>query len=437
MRLRRLIADAFHAPRAGEVEELKDALFTLDADGTILSVEPGGRAPDAERLPAGQVLLPGFVDLHVHAPQYAQLGTALDLPLEDWLNAYTFPLEARFADCDFAETVYRALIADMLALGTTSALHFATIHVPATNRLAEICLELGQRAVIGKVAMDHPETCPAFYRDASAEAAVEGSRAVIAHIAAMPGNAGLVAAAITPRFVPACTDACLEGLGRLAAETGVRVQSHVSESDWEHGFVRARMGRSDAETLAHFGLMPAHSVFAHATHLSPSDMDLLRDHGAGVAHCPLSNAYFANAVFPLRRALARGLRVGLGTDISGGPAPSIFEAARMAVAVSRMREGGVDADLPAAERGAGPARIDMRLAFHLATRGGAEALGLPVGAFVPGLKFDAMAVDTAAPDGTIRVFGQTGERLLEKILHGASRPNIARVWTDGVERHRR
>jgi guanine deaminase len=164
-------------------------------------------------------------------------------------------------------------------------------------------------------------------------------------------------------------------------------------------------------------------------------MDLMRDRGAAVAHCPLSNAYFGGAVFPLRRALGRGLRVGLGTDMSGGPAPSVWESARMALAAARMLESGTDPARPADGRGAGAARIDTRTAFHLATRGGAEAAGLPVGAFLPGLQFDAIAVDPAAAQGTIRLWpGDTGEAVLEKVLHGASRASIAAVWTDGVRR---
>ncbi|WP_273690681.1 amidohydrolase family protein [Ketogulonicigenium vulgare] len=434
MRLHHIKAHAFHAPRLGEVQEFTDVLISLDETGTIVAVAEGADHPDALVLPAGQILIPGFVDLHVHAPQYPQLGSALDLPLEDWLQHYTFPLEARYADLDFARTVYDTLIADMLALGTTSALHFATIHVPATNLLAEICLSRGQRAVIGKVAMDDPDACPDFYRDASATDAIDGTRAVIDHIHAIAGKDGLVAPAITPRFIPSCTDECLHGLGKLAAETGVRVQSHISESDWQHGFVRARTGRSDAESFAHYGLLREYSVFAHGTHLSAPDMELLRDHGAGVAHCAASNAYFAGAVFPLRRALDIGLNTGLGTDISGGPNPSIFEAARMTVAASRIRARGVDADIAADARGTAEPAIDMATAFHLATRGGAQALGLPVGAFEVGMKFDAMAIDTLRAEGTIRPFGATGLRLLEKVLHTASRPNIVAVWTDGVQR---
>ena len=113
-----------------------------------------------------------MVDCHVHAPQYPQLGLALDRPLEVWLDTYTFPLEARYADLGFAAPRYEALVDDLLALGTTTALYFATVHLDASKLLADICIDKGQRALIGKVVMDHPESCPDYYRDASAETAL-------------------------------------------------------------------------------------------------------------------------------------------------------------------------------------------------------------------------------------------------------------------------
>lgn len=429
---RQVLASGYHAPDCGRIEAFERALITLDAAGEItgfaLPGAPGHVAPPGTpELPG--VLLPGFVDLHVHAPQYPQLGSALDVPLEDWLLRYTFPLEARYADLEFAETVYRALVADLIASGTTTALYFATVHVPATQLLADICLELGQRALVGKVAMDHPEATPDYYRDASAEAAVAGSRAVINHIRAHPGNAaGRVQPVITPRFIPSCSDEALAGLGQLAQDCGCRVQSHVSESDWAHGHVLARHGMSDAESLARFGLLTPHSVLAHGNFLSDSDMGLLMRHQTGVAHCPLSNAYFAGAVFPLRAALEKGLAVGLGSDISGGPAGSIWESARMAIAASRLLESGVDPDLPPETRSRHKgARIDSATAFHLATAGGARALGLNVGHFAPGMRFDAMLV--APPALTLP--NMPAEVRLEQILYRTERAQIRQVWVDG------
>ena len=431
-----------HAPDA--VETLPRTLITVDADGTIVGIDPSVPENDAKlrdfrgsgrliELTQNQILLPGLVDLHVHAPQFPQLGTALDLPLEDWLHAHTFPLESRYSDVTFAEGVYTRLVETLLAHGTTTALYFATIHLPATQRLAEICLALGQRGLVGRVGMDHPEQCPEFYRDASAESAIADTRRLIDFIRAMPGNeSGLVRAVVTPRFVPACTDALLEGLGALARETGCHVQTHCSESGWEHEHVKARCGCTDTEALDRAGLLGRRSVLAHANFIEPPDVARIRARGAAVAHCPLSNIYFAGAVFPLRAMLAEGLHVGLGTDIAGGASASLFEAARQAVASSRLLESGTDPAVPAEQRGVPNSRIDVRTAFRLATAGGGEALDLPIGLFRPGYAFDAVLLQSGLPDGNL-VFGpdEDGDTILQRIVMGAGRGDIARVWVAG------
>ena len=164
------------------------------------------------------------------------------------------------------------------------------------------------------------------------------------------------------------------------------------------------------------------------------DLDRIRERGAGVAHCPLSNVYFSDAVFPLRAALDKGVRVGLGTDISGGPSASMFDSCRMAVAASRLLESRrrprARAPNTAAARGA---RIDFRDAFHLATAGGGDALDLPLGRFAPGNHFDAIVIDPAAPAGTIRLDDELDEAedVLQKIVFTASRANIASVFVGG------
>jgi guanine deaminase len=433
---------AIHAP--GAIETLPQALITIDADGIIIGVEPSVPENDARlrafresgrliALARDQVLLPGLVDLHVHAPQFPQAGTALDLPLEDWLRTHTFPLESRYADVRFAERVYTQLVETLLANGTTTALYFATIHVPATQRLAEICLALGQRGLVGRVGMDHPEHCPDFYRDASAESAIADTSALIDVIRAMPGNeSGLVRPVITPRFVPACTDALLEGFGVLALETGCHVQTHCSESDWEHEHVKARCGCTDTEALDRAGLLGRRSVLAHGNFIESADIALIRARGAAVAHCPLSNVYFAGAIFPLRAMLTAGLHIGLGTDIAGGASASMFEAARQAVACSRLLESGTDPTLPMERRGVPESRVDFRTAFRLATAGGGEALDLPIGLFRPGYAFDAVLLQSGLPDGNL-VFGadEDGDTILQRIVMGAGRGDIARVWVAG------
>ena len=435
-----------HAPTADALVVLEDALVQVDAGGTITTVTtpaaPGhGEALSAARARGGVVsatggrfFLPGLVDLHVHAPQWPQLGRALHLPLEDWLQRATFPLESRYADVDFARPVYRSLVDTLLANGTTTAVYFATIHDPATRLLADTCLERGQRALVGRVAMDHPEQCPDYYRDASAAVALEGTESLIDYLRAVPSNgAGRVLPAVTPRFVPSCTDALLTGLGELAARHDCHVQTHCSESDWEHAFVRARLGCSDTEALRDFGLLRRGTVLAHCNRVDDGDLDLIRERGAGIAHCALSNAYFADSVFPLRKALSRGVRIGLGTDISGGPSGSMFAAAAQTITSARMLESGVDPGIDAGSRGRTGSRVDFVTGLHLATAGGGDVLELPIGRFEPGCRFDALLIDTEAGGGGITRFDgiDSTEDLLQKTLYGATRANIATVWVDG------
>jgi guanine deaminase len=439
---RAFLGTALHAPVCGQLDVLRDTLIVAGGDGKIQSIHaPGSPGMDAliqrfaaagtlVRLAQGQFLLPGLIDLHVHAPQWPQLGLALDLPLEDWLQTHTFPLEARCADAEYAAAVYESLVEGLLANGTTTALYYASIHLPATQKLADICLRRMQRALIGRVAMDNPAQCPDYYRDASAEIAEAQTRAFIAYVRSMPGNqAGLISPVITPRFIPSCTDELLLKLGALAQETGVHVQTHCSESDWEHRFVLDRCGVTDTAALEKFGLLSRRTILAHGNFIDDDDIALIRKYGAAIAHCPLSNVYFSDAVFPLRRILQRGVHVGLGSDVAGGGSPSILDNARYAVMASRMLEAGVDPQISRQQRRRADSRIDALTAFWLATAGGGIALDLQVGLFREGFAFDAILIDANIPNTNLRIERRnTPEEILQKIIYNAARANIRDVW---------
>jgi guanine deaminase len=438
-------ANRFQTPTPDRLEAGRVVISV--ADGEITAVEraesEAARAlaeasPDHRVLGDNQVLTPGFIDLHLHAPQWQQNGTALDLPLDEWLFTYTFPLEASFADRAVAEAVYPDLVATLLGHGTTTAAYLSSIHDEATAILAQTCVTQGQRAFVGRVAMDHPTGTPDFYRDHDAVTGIDASRRSIADIATIDNGRGLVRPIITPRFAPACTDEMLAGLGRLAEETGTLVQTHCSESDWEHNYAFERFGTSDTEALDAFGLLREHTLLAHANHIRPSDIEVIAERGAVIAHCPISNAYFANAVLPLPDALARGARVGLATDIGAGVRVGVFQQIHDAVTFSRIRQDGVDARKDPDERGVPDAAIDTVTGFWLATAGAAEAAGLPVGLLEPGRRFDAVVFDLCAPGGVIRHLAIDDEaRRFEKLVRLAGPHDIAEVWVDGVSVHRR
>ncbi len=411
-------ATIIHTPSPDRLEVLPDRWIEVDATGrieTIREARPGDEADVV--LGDDQVLIPGMVDTHFHAPQWPQLGTGLDLPLDQWLFDYTFPLEARYADTDYAIRVWDQMIPRLLAEGTTTVAYYGSAHEDATVALAEACVRHGQRAFVGRVAMDHPEGTPEWYRDHSASDAVDASHRSIEAIRAL--GSPLVDPIITPRFIPACSDAALAGLGELAAATGAIVQTHCSESEWEHTHVADRCGRSDTSALDGFGLMRDHTVLAHATHIDDADRSIIAGRGAGVAHCPLSNVYFAHRSFAARAALDAGVRVGLGTDVAGGPSPSLIGQCEHAVVASQRL----------ADEGDPSARIDAVEAFWMATAGGADLLGIDAGVLAPGKWFDAVAVSWADigydPDL------DDDARRSEKLIRLTTRSNITAVWVAG------
>jgi guanine deaminase len=450
-RQRAFLGNALHTPTYRRIEFLPGVLIEVDAGGVIQAIHgkdtPQAAAVTARHRAAGSLvtlgkreyLLPGLVDLHVHAPQWPQLGLALDLPLEEWLQACTFPLEARYSDTDYARQVYESLVDALLANGTTTAMYFGTIHLAATQALADICLRRSQRALIGRVAMDDPDQCPPYYRDPDADIAAAETRAFIGYVRSMAGNeSGLVLPVITPRFIPSCTDELLRGLGRLARETGCHVQTHCSESDWAHEFVLARYGVTDTSALERFGLLSRRTILAHGNFIDSPDAATILQAGAGIAHCPLSNVYFSDAVFPVRRMLEQGVHVGLGTDISGGASPSILENARHAVIASRTLESGVDPKQSRERRRSPDSRIDAATAFWLATAGGGIALDLRIGMFREGYQFDAIVLDGQTPNSNLHLEENvTPEEILQKIVYHATRADIKEVWVANRRVHTR
>ncbi|MED3549636.1 guanine deaminase [Cytobacillus praedii] len=445
-------ATAFSSSSPKEVEILKEHLFCINADGLIEKVV-GPEADDYKylldlyqgtenfhRLAEGQYLLPGFIDLHVHAPQWAQSGTALDLPLYDWLNTYTFPLESKFSDIHFAKDIYEDVVATLLANGTTTALYFATIHKEASLLLAKICAEKGQRGLVGKVVMDDPEQTPENYRDADTQTALADTEEFILTVKELAKSVKQgVYPVITPRFIPSCTDEALKGLGELAAKYDTHIQSHCSESDWAHTYVQDRFNKNDAFALQDFGLLGDKSVMAHCNFLNDDDAELFANTGTAVSHCPISNAYFANSVIPIAHLHAKGVEIGLGSDISGGFSPSLFDNARQAVISSRMLDDGVNPSLPAENRGVPNSRITINEAFYFATAGGGESLSLPIGRLAENYAWDVQIIDTTIASAKLPIYS-TNEDLFDvfqKIMYLARPENIREVWVQGEKVHSR
>ena len=440
-------ASFFHSPEYGGIEFLKQALVFVSSDGIISKVI---RQDDEDYLELldkhskdnhffdfkDKILLPGFIDLHIHAPQWPQAGLALDDELSYWLNNFTFPLESKYQDLDYAREVYSDLVKTLLANGTTSAMYFGTIHNEATLELAKICASYGQRGFVGKVVMDDKTMNPNFYRDNSTKEAIENTEKFIIDVQTLAKDVFQgVYPVITPRFVPSCTDNALLELGKLAKKYNCYIQSHCSESDWEHNFVIDRFGKRDSEVLDQFGLLTDKSIMAHGNFIDSDDADIFKKKKSSVCHCPISNSYFANAVFPVNQLKKQGLNICLGTDISGGFSPSLYDNIKHTVMASRMLNDGVDNKLSADNRGTNNARVSVFEAFYLATTGGGEALKLPLGIFKEGYICDFQVIDINSPNNKLPNFldNEEDKHLLQKILYLSTSENIREVWVQGKQ----
>ncbi|KAL8862400.1 MAG: hypothetical protein Q9178_001409 [Gyalolechia marmorata] len=335
---------------------------------------------------------------HTHASQLPNTGIFGTSTLLDWLTTYTFPLESRFSSLSHARRVYKCAVASTLSHGTTSAAYNATIHPVSTNLLADICLEKGQRALVGNVCMDCKDTCPDYYREESAEASLNNTKAVVNHIRDKDPNGDFVQPIITPRFAPSCTKPLLSSLGELARTEHLPIQTHIAETRGEMALVKKMFpeSKSYAGVYDSFHLLTPRTVLAHGIYFSEAEMELIASRGSGVSHCPLSNTSLGSGICPVRKLLDHGVKVGLGTDVSGGGSCSILTAAREASGVSRL--------LASFEQGNGGSeeeteRIKLSVAecLYMATRGGAACLGLEkkVGAFEVGMEWDAQLVEVA------------------------------------------
>ena len=431
---------AFYCTSENEVKFIKNGLFCVNEQGYIEKVYENDfekkreiylKEGNLKILSENEVMIPGFVDLHNHASQWPQAGTALDRPLEIWLEEYTFPLEAKYKNLEFASCVYHDLVQNTLNHGTTTAFYFATVDRDPSVLLAKICGKLGQRGFVGKVVMDDPVGNPEFCRDGSPEKAVEETEKFIQEVLEIQERyKQKVYPVITPRFIPSCTDEALEGVGKLVSKYDVPVQTHCSESDWEHQFVKERFQMNDAQALDHFGYLTERTILAHAPFLSEEDVELLAERKTTIAHSPLSNAYFASSVLPFKEFSEKGVNIGLATDISGGYTPSMYQAIRQMVISSKMLNEGVDPSLSIEKRGRKESGITLNRAFYAATVAGGIAVGLPLGKFEEGYAFDAQIIDLSL-NFPMFYEEKKEEDLLHKILLLSESSNIKEVYVQG------
>ncbi|CAG8669685.1 7229_t:CDS:2 [Dentiscutata erythropus] len=436
-----------HSLSLTELEFIHNALLGVDNQGKIAFLERNvsneqtlrdiikkWRTTEDKvvRLTNRQFLLPGFVDTHTHAPQYPNAGIGMDLPLLDWLNKYTFPLEQSFSSTKFAEKIYPIVVNHLLRCGTTTAVYFATIHLESSKILAKVVQQKGQRGFIGKVNMDCNST--ETYVE-TMESSVKDTEQFVEYVLSLKNEStdesSLVTPIITPRFAISCTSKLMNSLGEIAKKHKIPIQSHLSENTAEVATVNELFPHhADYTTVYdHHKLLNHRTIMAHCIHLSPQERKLIKERNVGISHCPNSNFALCSGVCNVRQLLDEGIKVGLGTDISGGFSKSILDSIRNASIASRViyiSSKTNDKVYP---------HLTLPELTYLATMGGAQLVNLEdvIGNFTVGKEFDALLIDSEAEGSSMQIFDDidTIDRIFEKFMFLGDERNIKAVFVKG------
>ena len=363
-----------------------------------------------------QLILPGMTDLHVHAPQFAFRGLGMDMELLEWLNTYTFPEESKYKELEYADRAYSSFVEHLLHSTTTRAAIFATIHVPATKLLMQKLDEAGLSCYVGKVNMNR--NSPVYLREISTNQALRDTESWLCETKEAYRN---VKPILTPRFTPSCTDELMNWLGKLTAERGLYVQSHLSENKGEIAWVKELCPDCAQywESYDHAGLWKDHTVMAHCVHSDEREREAMREHGVVTAHCAGSNINICSGVAPVRTLLREGNLVTLGSDIAGGALLAMNKVITMSIRASKFRHIQTDGK---------DEFLTVEEGYYLGSSAGHEYFG-GHGGFVPGDYLHAIVVDDS--DFTEAAHPLSVRERFERAIYMMHRHNIVSVWSEG------
>lgn len=403
------VADPGSAQPRHSAEFLEDGLLVVEGErilavGAAADISSAYPNADVENL-AGRLILPGFIDAHVHFPQIDIIG-AYGEKLLEWLEHYAYPSEMRYVDADYARAAAGFFLDELLANGTTTAAVFATVHAHAADALFEAAEVRQMRLIAGKVLMDRD--CPSELSD-TPESGFADSRALIERW----HGRGRLGYAITPRFALTSSPEQLAAAGRLAAEfPDVWIQTHLAETEAEIAAVAAAYPDCDSylDVYDRHGLLRERAVFGHCLHMDAADIRRLAEAGGAAAFCPTSNLFLGSGLFDFAAMTAAGVPVALATDVGAGTCLSMLRTMAAAYEVQQLRGYS----------------LHPFEALYLATLGAAEALGIAdrTGSFVPGKDADFIVIDPAATrlsERRIRQSETPGERLFALIMLGDDR----------------
>lgn len=367
-----------HAPQLGQLE-----IFSAR-----IKVNNGIITEIIEKIPCtdynGGFYIPGFVDAHLHAPQFKNLGLGLDKPLLQWLESTTFPTESKFTDNDYP--FYQRVVKHLVKNGTTTACYFGTIQNEANLALVKAIREVGQRALVGKVCMD--SNSPQYYIESKDNSLTSTLNFITDDLFK---NTDLVKPIITPRFAISCTKELLKGLGQIACEHNLHIQTHISENPDEISFVKELFPASKdyLNVYEQTSLINQNTLLAHAIHLSEDELLRIKSSDCTLVHCPNSNFSLCSGVARVRDWLDAGIKVALGTDVSGGSSLSMLNAIQTAILASKSLNLLKDQDYKP---------LTLIEAFYLATAGGGAAIGnKKLGKFEVGMVFDTLFIEYENP----------------------------------------
>lgn len=330
-----------------------------------------------------KLIIPGMTDLHVHAPQYTFRGIGMDEELLEWLSKYTFPEEAKYSDLAYARKAYEYFSEDLRRCFTTRAVVFATLHNEATIELMDQLEKTGMITYVGKVNMDRNGGAGLEEEDATASL-----KATVEWLEAIQGRYKNTMPILTPRFIPSCSDDLMRGLGKMSAERGLRIQSHLSENQSEVAWVKELVPESTSYANAYeifdtMGTAELPTIMAHCVYSGEEEMAILKKHGAYIAHCADSNMNLTSGIAPIRKFIDAGINVGLGTDVAAGSSMNMIKTMLISLQASKMYYRLVDTNVKP---------LSFEEMFYLATLGGGSYFG-KVGTFKDGYEFDAVVID--------------------------------------------
>ena len=328
----------------------------------------------------GYLIIPGLIDMHLHAPQYIFIGLHMDLKLLDWLNKYTFPAEAKYKKIEFAKRAYDIFVHDLTYTSTTRFAMFATIHNEATLYLMNELEKTGFKGYVGKVNMDR--NSPKYLIEKT-DKSIKDTLLWLERCE----NLKNIKPIITPRFIPSCSDRLMEELSKIVDKYNLPVQSHLSENKSEIEWVKELVPsvKSYEEAYDKFNLLGSktNTIMAHYVWPDKKGIKLMKNRKVWVAHSPSSNRNLSSGIAPIGRYLREGINVGLATDVAGGSYLSMFRAIEDAITTSKIRNCLYDPEYY---------NVTIEQALYLATLGGGKFFG-KVGSFEPGFEFDAIVLN--------------------------------------------